>query len=129
MNISPPNEYYFLTYIRELIPLIGKKFGFTNFQSSLNWKRRNKMNIRKTLLLTLIIAIASLGLTLTGCEKSDHPTGDHPSTDAVAKCPKCDEAVGSEACCMTKAAEETTEDVKEAVEKAVSEHPTEHPTK
>ena len=93
------------------------------------------MNIRKALLLTLIIAIALLGLTLTGCEKkSDHPTGDHPSADAVAECPKCGEAVGSDACCMTKAAEDATEEAGEAVEeagaavdKAVSEHPTEHP--
>ncbi|MHC5094108.1 MAG: hypothetical protein ACYSO2_09455, partial [Planctomycetota bacterium] len=41
------------------------------------------MNIRKVLLLTLILSIASFGLTLTGCEKSDHPTAEHPSTEAV----------------------------------------------
>ena len=95
------------------------------------------MNIRKALLLTLVIAIASLGLTLTGCEKkSDHPTGDHPSADAVAKCPKCGEAVGSEACCMTKAAEDAAGDAEKAVDEATdavkeaaAEHPTtEHPT-
>jgi hypothetical protein len=68
------------------------------------------MNIRKALLLTLIIAIASLGLTLTGCDKkSDHPTA---STEAV------EEAVEEAA------AEEIVE---EAVEEAAAEHPTEHP--
>ena len=42
------------------------------------------MNMRKTLLLVLILAIASLGLTLTGCEKksepapAEHPAAEHP---------------------------------------------------
>ena len=93
------------------------------------------MNIRKVLLLTLILSIASFGLTLTGCEKSDHPTAEHPSTEAVeetaeeaAVCPKCGEAVGSDACvCVQEAAEEVTEEAEAAVDKAVSEHPTEHP--
>ena len=67
------------------------------------------MNIRKAFLLTLIVAIAFIGLTLTGCEKkSDHPTGDHPSAGTAAKCPKCGEVAGSDACCMTKAAETAT---------------------
>ena len=48
------------------------------------------MNIRKVLLLTLIIAIASLGLTLTGCEKKS----DHPSTEAVEEA--VDEAAAEE---------------------------------
>ena len=79
------------------------------------------MNIRKTLLLALIIVIASLGLTLTGCEKkSDHPTGEHPSADAVAKCPKCGEAVGSEACCMTKAVKEAAGDADKVVDEAAA---------
>ena len=97
------------------------------------------MNIRKTLLLTLVIAIASLGLTLTGCEqKSDHPTSDHPDTEAAPAehpegehpttektlCPKCGEVAGSEACCTQKAVEET----KAASEEAAPEHPKgEHP--
>ena len=86
------------------------------------------MNIRKALLLVLIIAIASLGLT-TGCEKkSDHPTGDHPATEK-ALCPKCGEVAGSEACCMQKAAEEAVEEATDAVKEAAAEHPTaEHPT-
>ena len=97
------------------------------------------MNIRKALFLTLIIAIAAIGLTLTGCEqKSDHPTGgDHPAAEK-ATCPKCGEVVGSESCCATKAVEEAAEAVeevvdeavdtaKETVEKAAAEHPTEHP--
>jgi len=74
------------------------------------------MNIRKTLLLTLIVAIVSLGLSLTGCEKkSDHPTApehpehpttsehpEHPTTapaETAALCTKCGQVVGSEACC------------------------------
>ena len=94
------------------------------------------MNIRKTLLLVLIIAIASLGLTLTGCEKkSDHPTGDHPTAESATTCPKCGEAVGSEACCMTKApedaagdAEKAVDEATDAVKEAAAEHPTgEHP--
>ena len=93
------------------------------------------MNIRKALLLTLVVSIAVLGLTLTGCEKkSDHPTGgDHPAAEK-ATCPKCGEVAGSEACCAQKAAEETAEVVeetvdaaKETVKKAAAEHPTEHP--
>lgn len=97
------------------------------------------MNIRKALLLTLMIAIAAVGLTLTGCEqKSDHPAGgDHPAAEK-ATCPKCGEVVGSEACCATKAVEEAAEAVEEvvdeavkegteAVKKAAAEHPTEHP--
>lgn len=81
------------------------------------------MNIRKTLLFVLIIAIASLGLTLTGCEKkSDHPTGDHPSTEAVEEA--VEEAAAEEA--VEEAVEEAA--VEEAVEEAASEHPTEHPT-
>ena len=71
------------------------------------------MNIRKALLLTLIVAIALLGLTLTGCEKkSDHPTADHPSTEAVEEA--VDEAVAEEV-------------VEEVVEEAAAEHPSEHP--
>ena len=80
------------------------------------------MNIRKVLLLTLIIAIASLGLTLTGCEKkSDHPTADHPSTEAV------EEAV--EEAAAEEVVEEVIEEaaVEEAVEEAAAEHPSEHP--
>ena len=47
------------------------------------------MNIRKTLLLALILAIASLGLTLTGCEKksepapAEHPAAEHPAAETV----------------------------------------------
>ncbi|MHC5118917.1 MAG: hypothetical protein ACYSOH_02730 [Planctomycetota bacterium] len=87
------------------------------------------MNIRKTLLLVLILAIASLGLTLTGCEKkSDHPTGEHPTTETATKCPKCGEVAGSEACCMTKAAKEAVDEAAGAVKEAAAEHPTgEHP--
>ena len=81
------------------------------------------MNMRKTLLLVLILAIASLGLTLTGCEKkSDQPTGEHPTTEK-AICPKCGEEVGSEACCMTKAAKEALEETKAAAEKPAADHP------
>ena len=80
------------------------------------------MNIRKAFLLTLIIAIAFIGLTLTGCEKkSDEPA---PSAETASICPKCGEAVGSDACCMTKAAEEageTAEGVKEEAEKTATE--------
>ena len=106
--------------------------------------------LRKVLLPMLVIAAASLGLA--GCkQKSDHPTnpehptekavpaehpaGEHPTTDALATCPKCGEAVGSEACCMQKAAkdavketEEVAEEAEAAVKKAAAEHPTEHPT-
>ena len=78
------------------------------------------MNIRKTLLLVLIVAIASLGLTLTGCEKkSDHPTGEHPTAEK-AICPKCGEIVGSEACCMTKAAKEAAGDADKVVDEAAA---------
>ncbi len=80
------------------------------------------MNIRKTLLLTFIIAIAALGLTFTGCEKSDHPTGDHPTTTEKAKCPKCGEVAGSEACCATKAGEAVKE-AAEGAKEAAPEHP------
>ena len=84
------------------------------------------MNIRKVLLLTLIPSIASFGLTLTGCEKSDHPTAEHPSTEAVEEA-AAEEVVEEDVaetccgedpskCCASKAAD-----------KAVSEHPTEHP--
>ena len=70
------------------------------------------MNIRKTLLLTLVVAIAVLGLTLTGCEKKSEPlVAEPPSTEAVEE------------------AAEATEEAAEAVEEAVAEHPTaEHPT-
>ena len=62
------------------------------------------MNMRKTLLLVLILAIASLGLTLTGCEKkSDQPTGVQPAP-------------------TEQPAEQPTE------KPAPAEHPTEHPT-
>lgn len=81
------------------------------------------MNIRKVLLATLILAIVSLGLTLTGCEKKGEQPGEQPKTEAEATCPKCGEVAGSEACCMTKAAKEAGEDVKDAA----AEHPTEHP--
>jgi hypothetical protein len=97
-------------------------------------ERRNTMNIRKTLLLTLVIVIAFVGLTLTGCEKkSDHPTGEHPTTEAKAICPKCGEVAGSDACCMTKAAKEAAatvdsaekalEETKAAAEKPAADHP------
>lgn len=68
------------------------------------------MNMRKTLLLTLILTIALLGLT-PGCEKqSPPPTGEHPTTEtAPAEQP----------------AEEAAEEAAEAVEEAVEEHPTE----
>ncbi len=75
------------------------------------------MTIRKTLLLTLIVAIASLGLT--GCkEKSDHSTADHPTKEAVVE--QANEAADQAA--------ETAEEAEETVEKAAAEHPTEHPT-
>ena len=79
------------------------------------------MNIRKVLLLTLILSIASFGLTMTGCEKSDHPTADHPSTEAVEEA--VDEAAAEEV------VEEVVEEaaVEEAVEEAAAEHPSEHP--
>jgi hypothetical protein len=81
-------------------------------------KRRNKMNIRKALLLTLIIAIATLGLTFTGCEKkSDEPTAPKMDTPAVE-----DMAEDAE-----EAAEEMAEDAEDAAEEAAAEHPTEHP--
>lgn len=71
------------------------------------------MNIRKTLHLILVIVIASLGLTLTGCEqKSDHPT----SEEAVE---------------VVEEAAETAEGAEVevgVVEEAVEEHPAgEHP--
>ena len=103
------------------------------------------MNIRKTLLFTLIAAIVSLGLVLTGCEKkSDHPEHpEHPTTvpaetapaEITALCTKCGQVAGSEACCKPGAEkcdkcgldkgspgccklEKATEEVKEAVEEA-----------
>lgn len=99
------------------------------------------MNIRKVLLLTLILSIASFGLTLTGCEKSDHPTGEHPAAekaveDAGAAAEEAKTCCGDDPskCCGSKAAEEAKEAVDEAADKAesavkeaVSEHPTEHP--
>lgn len=64
------------------------------------------MNIRKTLLLVLVIVIASLGLT--ACEQKSEPAPTEQATEAVEE-----------------AAEEATEEVEEATE----EHPTgEHPT-
>ena len=79
------------------------------------------MNIRKTLLWVLVVAIAALGLTLTGCEKIAHPTGDHPATEAEpVEHPAAEEAAE---------AADTTEEVVEeaAAEHPASEHPTEHP--
>jgi hypothetical protein len=69
------------------------------------------MNIRKTLLLTLIVAIAALGLTLAGCEqkaeppKVDHPSGEHPTADAC-----CSDDPSK--CCASKAVDEAKEAVK-----------------
>ena len=88
------------------------------------------MNIRKTLLLTLIIAIALLGLTLAGCEKHDHPTAEHPEAKACcgedpSKC--CASKVAEEAEDVAEEAEATAEEAGAAVDKAISEHPTEHP--
>lgn len=69
----------------------------------------NMKNVKKLLVLVLIAAVLSLGLT--GCkDKSEHPTGEHPSAEGV---------------------KEAAED---AAEKAADEHPTgeaapqEHPT-
>ena len=63
----------------------------------------NMKNVKKLLVLVLIAAVLSLGLT--GCkDKSEHPTGEHPSAEGV---------------------KEAAED---AAEKAADEHPTgEHP--
>ena len=88
------------------------------------------MNIRKTLLLTLVIAIASLGLTLTGCEqKSDHPTGEHPATEAApaehpTEHPAAEETAEEAVDEAAAAAEEAVEEAADAVKEAV---PTEHP--
>jgi Cu/Ag efflux protein CusF len=71
------------------------------------------MSIRKALLLTLILLITSLGLTLTGCEKHDHPTAEHPSTEAA-------EDVAEDA---ADEAEGTVKEVEAAAEEAASDHP------
>ncbi|MHC5088586.1 MAG: hypothetical protein ACYSOF_01205 [Planctomycetota bacterium] len=69
------------------------------------------MNIRKALLLTLVVAIAALGLTLAGCEqkaeppKVDHPSGEHPTADAC-----CSDDPSK--CCASKAVDEAKEAVK-----------------
>jgi predicted small secreted protein len=66
------------------------------------------MNIRKTLLLALILAIASLGLT--GCKQKTEPVpAEQPAAEAVED------------------AAEAVEDAAEAAKKAAEEHPTEHP--
>ena len=77
------------------------------------------MNIRKALLLILIVAIATLGLTLTGCEKkSDQPPAEPATPQDMVDAA---EQVKDEA-------NQATEDAKEAVEEATAEHPTsEHP--
>jgi len=59
--------------------------------------------LKKLFVLVLIVGLVSLGLT--GCkEKSEHPTGEHPSAESVK------------------------EAAEESAEKAADEHPTgEHP--
>jgi hypothetical protein len=67
------------------------------------------MNIRKTLLLVLVIVIASLGLT--ACEQKSEPAPTEQAAEAVEE------------------AAEATEEAAEAMEEAAEEHPTdEHPT-
>ena len=63
------------------------------------------MNIRKTLLWTLIIAIFTLGLTLTGCEKKSNET----------TAPKMDTQTAED---MTKDAQETAKDMAEDADQA-----------
>jgi hypothetical protein len=72
------------------------------------------MNIRKTLLLALIVAIASLGLTLAGCEKksepvpAEHPAAEHPA-ETVDK--------------MAESTQKSLEETKAAAEKPAADHP------
>lgn len=77
------------------------------------------MKIRKTFLLVLILAIASLNLT--GCkEKSDHPVSTPPATEVAPAEQSTEDAA--------KTAEDAAKDAKEAApEHPTSEHPTEHP--
>ena len=75
------------------------------------------MNIRQALLLILVIAIASLGVTPASCEKHDHPTAEHPATEAAEDAEAAAEDVAEEA-------EAAAEEAEAAVDKAVSEHPT-----
>ena len=73
------------------------------------------MNIRKTFLLVLIIAIASLGLTLNGCKKKSSPPA---SPDAAV------ESAANAAEDAAKAAEDAAKEAeKTAKEAAPAEHP------
>ena len=111
------------------------------------------MNIRKALLLTLVLAIATLGLTLAGCEqKADHPKGDHPTaktccSDDPSTCcaseavDEAKEAVKTccgddpSKCCASEAVDEAKEaaktccgdDPSKCCASKATEHPTEHP--
>ena len=88
------------------------------------------MNIRKTLLLVLVLAIASIGLTLTGCEEKNEPAS---SGGEVKTCCGDDPTQ----CCASEAAKAVKEAAKECcgddptkccASKATEEHPTgEHP--
>ena len=74
------------------------------------------MNIRKTFLLVLIIAIASLGLTLNGCKKKSSPPPASP-----------DAAVESAANAAEDAAKAAEDAAKEAEKTAKEAAPAEHP--
>ena len=85
------------------------------------------MNIRKTLLLVLVLVIASLGLTLTGCEEKSEPT---PSEQAAQAIEDAAEATEDAAEAVKEAAKECCGDdpTKCCASKATEEHPTgEHP--
>lgn len=78
------------------------------------------MKTRKALLFALIIAIASLGLTLTGCKQKSEPTLPEPTEQATE--------VVEEAAEATEEAADAVKDAAEDMEDAAAEHPTEHPT-
>ena len=79
------------------------------------------MNIRKAFLLTLIIAIAFIGLTLTGCEKkSDEPAVPTMDTEAAEDMLQdADKAIDE----TVDSAEKALEETKAAAEKPAADHP------
>ena len=78
------------------------------------------MNIRKTLLLVLVLVIASLGLTLTGCEEKSEPTPSEQAAQAMEDAAEAVEEAAKECC--------GDDPTKCCASKATEEHPTgEHP--
>ena len=90
------------------------------------------MNIRKTLLWTLTIALVTLGLTLTSCKKKsneptapkmDTKTAEDMTTDAQQTATDMAEDADKAVDETTDSAEKALEETKAAAEKPAADHP------